>query len=71
MTAVSTVLGREAELGAINGFLTDPGSARALLLRGEAGIGKSTLWLPCIALASEGGYQIVSTRPTEAEAKFS
>jgi DNA-binding CsgD family transcriptional regulator len=71
MTAVSTVLGREAELGAINGFLADPGSARALLLRGEPGIGKSTLWLACIALASERGYQIVSTRPTEAEAKFS
>jgi DNA-binding CsgD family transcriptional regulator len=71
MTAVGPVLGREAELGAITGFLTDPGSATALVIRGEPGIGKSTLWLACISLASERGYQIVSTRPAESEAKFS
>ncbi len=38
------VVGREAELEAIGAFLGDPAS-RALVLEGEAGIGKTTLWL--------------------------
>ena len=41
------IVGRDEELGALDGFLgrkAAPGPA-ALVLEGEAGIGKSTLWL--------------------------
>ncbi len=65
------ILGRDAELGAINAFLSVPGSPKALLLRGEPGMGKSTLWKAAIAGAAEHGYQVRSSRPTEPEAKFS
>jgi predicted ATPase len=46
------VLGRERELGLIHAFLDRAGEGPAgLVLEGEAGIGKSTLWLG----VSEGG----------------
>ena len=45
------VVGREQELGALHAFLERPleGPA-AFVLEGEAGIGKSTLWLAGVAL---------------------
>jgi len=42
---VSTIVGRETELELVDRFLTAMAvSAHALHLRGEAGIGKSTIW---------------------------
>ncbi len=37
-------VGRETELAALERFLSTDGPARALVLRGDAGIGKTTLW---------------------------
>jgi DNA-binding CsgD family transcriptional regulator len=66
------LVGREEELGAIVRFLDDrediPG---ALVLSGEAGIGKTTVWLAGIDAAAARGYRILSSRPSEAETKFS
>ena len=41
------------------------------MLSGEAGIGKTTLWLAGVEAAAAGGYRILSARPAEAEATFS
>ena len=41
------------------------------MLSGEAGIGKTTLWLAGVDAAAARGYRILSSRPAEAEATFS
>jgi DNA-binding CsgD family transcriptional regulator len=64
-----TVIGREEELGKIAAFLdasAEPPSA--LLLEGDAGIGKTTLWRYGIAAAAEREYRVLSCSPAEAEA---
>ena len=66
------LIGRGEELDAIEGLLAArerlPG---AVVLRGEAGIGKTTLWLAGIDDAAARGYRILSARPSEAETGFS
>jgi DNA-binding CsgD family transcriptional regulator len=62
------LVGREEELAAIVGVLDAreqlPG---VVVLAGEAGIGKTTLWLAGIDSADGRGYRVVSSRPAEAE----
>ena len=41
------------------------------MLTGEAGIGKTTLWLAGVEAAATGGYRVLSSRPAEAETGFS
>ncbi len=62
------VIGRDQELSALAAFLA--GSAdrpAAMVLEGEAGIGKSTLWLAGVAAARELGFRVHVSRPAEAE----
>jgi len=62
------VVARERELASVAAFLDEPrASPGALLLEGEAGIGKSTLWLAAVELARERGLHVLSSRPAEAE----
>src|SRR5262245_15468528 len=42
-----------------------------LVIAGEAGIGKTTLWLAGVESAAAGGYRVLSSRPSEAETRFS
>ena len=66
------LVGREEELGAIARLLdAREDLPNAAVLRGEAGIGKTALWLAGIDAAVDHGYRILSSRPSEAEAKFS
>ena len=44
-----------------------PDAPAALVLVGEAGIGKSTLWLAGVEHARTRGLRILSSRPAEAE----
>ena len=44
-----------------------PDTPSALVLEGEAGIGKSTLWLDGLDLARGRGIRVLSSRPAEAE----
>ena len=63
------VIGRDDEVERLRAFL-DPGlrdQPRALVLEGEAGIGKSTLWLRGVDLARERGFRVLSSRPAEKE----
>jgi len=62
------IVGREEELGFLHAFLDqEAGGPLALVLEGEAGIGKSTLWLAGIEAARERGLRVLMSRPAEAE----
>ncbi len=43
---------------------------RAIVLQGEAGIGKTTVWHAALEAAARHGSRVVVTRPTEAEARL-
>jgi DNA-binding CsgD family transcriptional regulator len=61
------LVGREPERRAISEFLEpESSSPQVLLLEGEAGIGKTSLWKA--ALAAAKGFRRLSSAPTEAEA---
>ena len=65
------IVGREEEIASLHAFIEEEraGSA-ALVLEGEAGIGKSTLWLAGVEHAREAGFRVLSSRPTEAERRL-
>jgi DNA-binding CsgD family transcriptional regulator len=62
------VVGRDPELAALRAFcgrITD--GPAALVLEGEAGIGKSTLWTAAVEAAREVGLRVLVSRPAETE----
>ena len=62
------MVGREAEWSLVEDFLgrvTE--GARALVLEGAAGVGKSTLLIAAVADARDRGYVVLSSRPAESE----
>jgi DNA-binding CsgD family transcriptional regulator len=62
------VVGREDELASVAAFVDEARDGlAALVLEGEAGIGKSTLWLAGVEHARRRGLGILSARPAEAE----
>ncbi len=68
----SHVLGRERELVDVVGFIDRiPDGPTGLLLEGEAGIGKTTLWREASERALASGYAVLTTRPVQAETTFS
>ncbi|MDL9979174.1 AAA family ATPase [Microbacterium sp. ASV49] len=68
MNATGDVVGRDQELRTIHAFLDAPISeAAGLVLHGEPGIGKSTLWQAAVSAARERGCLVLRSRPAEAE----
>jgi DNA-binding CsgD family transcriptional regulator len=65
----ATIVGRGVELGELRSFLT--ARSGALLVEGEPGIGKTTIWRAAVAAAAADGYRVLASRPAEAEAKLS
>jgi DNA-binding CsgD family transcriptional regulator len=64
-----SVVGREPELEAIERLLDDARSRfRSLVLEGEAGIGKTTVWREAVRRADEAGFRVLASRPAQAEA---
>ena len=65
---VFEIVGRDEELSSVHTFLgeAERGPA-ALVLEGEAGIGKSTVWLAGLDEARARGLHVLSSRPAEAE----
>jgi DNA-binding CsgD family transcriptional regulator len=62
------IVGREEELATLRRFLERPVRTPAtLVVEGEAGIGKSTLWLAGVAEARGRDLRVLSSRPAEAE----
>src|SRR6186997_979013 len=68
MTMVSEIVGRDEELASVQAFIDGAErGATALVLEGEAGIGKSTLWRAGVEHARARGLRVLSSRPAEAE----
>jgi DNA-binding CsgD family transcriptional regulator len=66
------VIGRESELAILNRFLDSiPTGPSAMLLSGDPGIGKTTVWKEGLAGALERGYRTLSCSPVEAERRLS
>ena len=62
------VVGRERELAEAKGFLAEAAERScALLLVGEAGIGKTTIWSGVVEEARSRGYAVLVARPSAAE----
>jgi len=62
------IIAREGELAVVEAFLDRPAEGlSALVLEGEAGIGKSTLWLAGVAAARERSFGVLISRPAETE----
>ena len=65
----SEIIGRQAELAEIQAFVggAAAGSAERLVVVGEAGIGKSTVWWAGVELARSRGLRVLISRPAQAE----
>jgi DNA-binding CsgD family transcriptional regulator len=65
------VVGRERELAALTAFVEGVGQPpTAVLLEGEAGIGKTSLLRAAVAVAGDRGHRVLACRPAESEAKL-
>jgi DNA-binding CsgD family transcriptional regulator len=65
---VSELVAREEELASLFAFVDDEREGpAALVVEGEAGIGKSSLWLAGVEHARALGLRVLSARPAEAE----
>lgn len=68
----NAIVGREAELIAVERFLDNvPTGPSALVIEGEAGIGKTTVWLAAVGAAESRALRVLKARPAESEAKLS
>jgi DNA-binding CsgD family transcriptional regulator len=68
---LTELVGRASELAAFPQFLDAVAQGpAALVLEGDAGIGKTVLWAAAARLAEERGYRVFSSRPTEAETQL-
>lgn len=66
------VVGREQELVATDRFVAAvEAGARALVLEGELGIGKTTLWQEAARRARERGFLVLEASPAESESSLS
>ena len=66
------IVGRDAELSAVEWFLDAVREGTvALLWRGEAGIGKTTLWEETLRSARSRGMSVLACRPGQSETKLS
>lgn len=68
---MSGTVGRERELAALERLIA-PGEVAfsTVVVEGEAGIGKSTVWQACVDGALANGMAVLSCRPVQAEAKL-
>ena len=71
-TPGSGALGRDAELGRIEAWLAvgsgPAGPQLVLVIEGEPGIGKTTLWAEATGRARDAGWHVLSCRPAASDA---
>jgi DNA-binding CsgD family transcriptional regulator len=68
--AAAELVGRERELAAVGDFLEGKMPASALVVEGEPGIGKTTLWQWAVDDSVRRGFRTLSARPAQSEAKL-
>ena len=65
------VIGRSEELAVVSAFIDDVAEGPAtLVIAGEPGIGKSTLWSAGIEIALGAEYRVLRAAPAEADAEL-
>src|SRR5215831_11599339 len=64
------LIARTSELGEVERFLGSESTGRVLVLSGEPGIGKSTLWEAAVELGRSRGFATLPARASEAEAQL-
>jgi hypothetical protein len=68
----AVITGRSRELATVGRFLDAlPREPRVLVFEGEAGIGKTSVWLAALDLVAERGYEVLSARPGGTEVNLS
>jgi predicted ATPase len=68
MSPALEVVGRESEIDSVHDFSeAASGGPVALLIEGEIGTGKTTVWRAGLARAGRRGLQVLTSRPVEAE----
>ena len=68
----AAIVGRETELASVRGFLASVSDgAAALVLEGEAGAGKTTLWRAAVAESDASGLRVLKASPAESESSMS
>lgn len=68
---LNTLVGREPELHHVDQFLDSvAGGPAFLVLEGDAGIGKSTVWQEAIRRATDRACQVLHCRPIQSEAQL-
>jgi DNA-binding CsgD family transcriptional regulator len=68
VAATFELVGRDDELARLKAFVGDlSAGAAAMILRGEAGIGKTALWRTAVDFAETAGATVLVTRCAEAE----
>ena len=67
MPPMGGLVARESELQAIRDLLAGERATRALVLEGEPGVGKTSLWEQGVAWARERGMRVLVARSSEAE----
>ena len=66
------MLGRDADIAALERFLDRvAATGGALVIDGEAGIGKTTIWREALERATRRAFRVLVARPAEAEADLS
>jgi DNA-binding CsgD family transcriptional regulator len=64
------IIGRRDELLALESFLEAvPAGGQALLLEGDAGIGKTALWQEALRYAGKHDFRVLRSSPTQSEAQ--
>jgi DNA-binding CsgD family transcriptional regulator len=66
------LLGRADEVAVVDAFLEGAGDGtRALVVEGEPGVGKTTVWRDGVARARERGFRVLQAQPAAAERELS
>ena len=69
---VEVIAGRDAELASLRDFVARVSDeAAALVLEGEAGMGKTTLWRAAVEHAEDAGLLVLQAQPVESETTLS
>jgi DNA-binding CsgD family transcriptional regulator len=67
-TSARVLVGRDSELDAVERWVDGLGDGPSgLVISGDAGIGKTSVWTAATTAASERGIRVLVTRPVEAE----